>query len=330
LREPAQQPNEPERFEAPKRPEAPERAAAPEQPAPDLKRAARAWGSPEAPAVPSVLFNESAPAAPAAARSEVAKRPAEGKSIEKTQSARVRTEASQVALAFAARLTPVRPPARPTEREPAPEAGRPQEIQPEAGEGQSEAPRPMETAARPAAANNIQAPAADVARAPVDRTGSGAADTTAQSRLSRIAPPPREAAPAAPVARDIRLEVGSPERKVEVRLVERAGEVHMAVRTPDGRLAEGLRDQLPQLSSRLEQSGFHADEWRAADAGTAERRIEVQAPSSGSADARQQGNSQHERRERDGEPHPAHDAGQQQRRNKEKGNPFPWLMESLR
>ena len=35
-------------------------------------------------------------------------------------------------------------------------------------------------------------------------------------------------------ARDIKLEVSGADRKVEVRLVERAGEVHFAVRTPDG------------------------------------------------------------------------------------------------
>ena len=45
---------------------------------------------------------------------------------------------------------------------------------------------------------------------------------------------------APPVARDIKLGALRRRSKVEVRLVERAGEVHFAVRTPDGRLAGRL------------------------------------------------------------------------------------------
>jgi hypothetical protein len=147
----------------------------------------------------------------------------------------------------------------------------------------------------------------------------------------KVATPSRQTPAAPPIARDIRLEVGSPDRKVEVRLVERAGEVRVAVRTPDDRLAEGLREQLPQLSSRLEQSGFHADEWRAAAPGGAERRLDVEDAAAGSPDTRQQG-SPHDRGQerREGEPRAPRDQEQQSRRNPEKGTPFAWLMESLR
>jgi hypothetical protein len=148
---------------------------------------------------------------------------------------------------------------------------------------------------------------------------------------SRSAAPRRESPLPAPVARDIRLEIGSPERKVEVRLVERGGDVHLAVRTPDSRLADGLREQLPQLSARLEQSGFRADEWRAAEAGAPERRVHVDAAAGGSADARQHGQPQDGRQDRrEGEPRAPREGEPETPRNQEKGNAFAWLMESLR
>jgi len=48
---------------------------------------------------------------------------------------------------------------------------------------------------------------------------------------------------------------------VEVKLTDRAGELRIAVRTPDSHLAERLRTDLPALSSRLEESGFRAETW---------------------------------------------------------------------
>jgi hypothetical protein len=88
------------------------------------------------------------------------------------------------------------------------------------------------------------------------------------------APPPEPSAPAVParphlapdlpkplVAKDIRLEVGDSGQRIQLRLTEQGGEVKVAVRTPDTRLSADLRDQLPSLSSRLEQSGFRAEAW---------------------------------------------------------------------
>jgi len=71
--------------------------------------------------------------------------------------------------------------------------------------------------------------------------------------------PPEAPQPASP-ARDIRLQVNG-EQRVDVRLTERAGEVQVAVRTQDPRLTGALRDELPALSARLEQSGFRAEAW---------------------------------------------------------------------
>lgn len=86
---------------------------------------------------------------------------------------------------------------------------------------------------------------------------------------------PGTSEPAGPVAHDIKLELSGAGPRVEVRLVERAGEVHVAVRTPDGRLAEAMRDDLPALAARLEQSGFHGNEWRTGAAGGGQRTVEI-------------------------------------------------------
>ena len=49
--------------------------------------------------------------------------------------------------------------------------------------------------------------------------------------------------------------------KVDVRLVERAGEVHIAVRTPDEMLAHNMREDLGSLTGKLSQSGFATESW---------------------------------------------------------------------
>ena len=82
------------------------------------------------------------------------------------------------------------------------------------------------------------------------------------------APPPHPA----PAARSIQLQVNSGEQRVDVQVVERGGEVHVAVRTPDARLNGELRDDLPALAARLEQTGLRAETWQPpAPTGSAER-----------------------------------------------------------
>jgi hypothetical protein len=134
---------------------------------------------------------------------------------------------------------------------------------------------------------------------------------------------------APPIARDIKLELSGADRKVEVRLVERAGEVHFAVRTLDGRLAGALREQLPALSSRLEQSGFRAEGWHASSDSGPERRLDVASSGNTSNDDRQTGGRQNgqERREQD-QPRPRH--AEELIDNKPKGQQFEWLFSSLR
>ncbi len=75
------------------------------------------------------------------------------------------------------------------------------------------------------------------------------------------------AAPKTPLT-DISLQVGQSQgQNVEVRLVERAGELRVAVRAGDSDVAQGLRQGLSDLTSKLSESGFRAETWRPGDAG---------------------------------------------------------------
>ena len=58
---------------------------------------------------------------------------------------------------------------------------------------------------------------------------------------------------------------GRTQGSVEVRVLERAGEVRLSVRTPDTELANSLRQQLGDLVGRLEQTGYQAETWRPAE-----------------------------------------------------------------
>jgi len=138
-----------------------------------------------------------------------------------------------------------------------------------------------------------------------------------------------EPGPAPGAARDIRLEVGGGDSRVEVRLMERDGEVHVAVRTPDEHLAGALREDLPALSSRLTESGFRTETWHpsASQAGEWQRQAEPAAGSSAqdsNQQPRQNGREQHQ-----GDQPPARPKMFEETVNrKEKGN-FEWLMSTL-
>ncbi len=82
-------------------------------------------------------------------------------------------------------------------------------------------------------------------------------------------PPPSSAAspsagPEEPIhhqAQQLSLSVSDAnnQQKVEVRLVDRAGELHISVRTPDETLTHSLREDLSSLTAKLGQSGFEAE-----------------------------------------------------------------------
>lgn len=235
-------------------------------------------------------------------------------------------------LAFGARLRPADPDPPAAPPEPAGKAqAKPERRQdpPETIESvKTRAAKPDErTGAAPAESRDVMPddpapPVATVRGAAPERSPS-----TDSAEPKAVAKPPAAPEPpkAAPVARDIHIEVGGAEKKVEVRLVERAGEVQLAVRTPDERLAGALREELPALSSRLEQSGFRADQWRAAETGGAERRLDVGAAAESSGRAPEHGG----RQRRDDEPQRPEPPGER-KKSEEKGTAFEWLMQSLR
>jgi hypothetical protein len=140
-------------------------------------------------------------------------------------------------------------------------------------------------------------------------------------------------APAKPAAaHDIQLQVGGQgDSRVEVRVTERAGDVHVSVSTPDARLAGDLRGDLPSLATRLEQSGYHAETWHPAAAGD---RQQVSEPPAGAASQDAQGQSRQNGRDQQ------RDSQQQEPKDpenpdnpsqpKEQGKDFAWLLSSLR
>jgi hypothetical protein len=127
-------------------------------------------------------------------------------------------------------------------------------------------------------------------------------------------------------ARDIRIDLSGGERRVEVRLMERGGEVHVAVRTPDTQLAGQLRDNLPSLTARLEQTGIRTEAWHPGEA-AAERRTEAaQSPRGESGDTRERSHSQG-REQNDGNPRRSRETDTPANR-KGKGISFSWFMPS--
>jgi hypothetical protein len=141
-----------------------------------------------------------------------------------------------------------------------------------------------------------------------------------------VAAPP--APKAGPAAHDIRLEVAGGERRVEVRLTQRGGEVRVAVRTADPRLGVELRENLPTLSSRLTESGFHTETWHPASAATGQSRSAETTTGNLTQDANPQSRQQGGGQQSDADARRAK-VPEEQIQHKEKGKDFQWLMSTL-
>ena len=86
-----------------------------------------------------------------------------------------------------------------------------------------------------------------------------ASKTEAPHAPAPVAEVDRRPAPA-PAAQEISLRVSTGnDQKVDVRLVSRAGEVHVSVHTPDEALARTMREDLGSLTGKLAQSGIGAE-----------------------------------------------------------------------
>jgi hypothetical protein len=138
-----------------------------------------------------------------------------------------------------------------------------------------------------------------------------------------------EAAKATSV-RDMKFEVVGVDRRVEVRLSERQGEMKMTVRTPDANLATALRENLPALSTRLAESGFKNETWHPAAPSTSEWQHTTESSRSGAfQDSNPPPREQHrESQDGSGHHHPKRD--QEPLPQQQKGRDFAWLMSSLR
>lgn len=81
------------------------------------------------------------------------------------------------------------------------------------------------------------------------------------------APAPAEsAAKSVQPLKELSMQVSEPhQQKVEVRMVDQAGELRVSVHTGDSDLVHGLRQGLPELVGKLEDTGFKAETWRPAE-----------------------------------------------------------------
>ncbi|MGA3241122.1 MAG: hypothetical protein ABSG03_33060 [Bryobacteraceae bacterium] len=203
--------------------------------------------------------------------------------------------------------------------------------------GQEKPQDPASAAPQPGASADLAQARFDV-NAPVPPAGSMTSPANAASRSETPAPaeatpepstPP--AAAAAPVAHDIKLElnVGGGQR-VEVRLTDRAGDIHVAVRTPDARLSDAMRADLPALAAKLEQSGFRTDAWQPGSAAGGERRTAETGAGNGSQDSQEHAGQNQQQKQ---------DNPQQQQQQKSLINApnrksdrkdFAWLLQTYR
>jgi hypothetical protein len=125
-------------------------------------------------------------------------------------------------------------------------------------------------------------------------------DPPAVESPAATAPTPADPAdvPHSAAAHDIKLQVGGEgDQRVEVRVTERGGDVFVAVRSPDSRVAEDLRQDLPGLAARLEQTGFHATTWQPGAAGERERLADPQAASGQDAQSQSRQNGREQQRD---------------------------------
>jgi hypothetical protein len=135
-------------------------------------------------------------------------------------------------------------------------------------------------------------------------------DSGAAEHLEATQPPlPPEPPKSTDAARNIRLELSGGDQRVEVRLMDRGGEIQVAVRTADSHLAGTLRENLPALSARLSENGFHTESPQ--DSGLQQHR-----------DSREQHARQQQQQQQEQQQHPD--------RSKQKGKDFEWLMSTLR
>lgn len=133
----------------------------------------------------------------------------------------------------------------------------------------------------------------------------------------------------APTARSLQLDLNSAGERVAVRLAERGGTVQVDVRTSDSRLAGALREDLPQLAARMEQTGFRAEAWHPATAATPDR-LRPAAPATAPEDMQQDPRQGHNRESQEEDRRRNSGSGQTSAPGKQNQKDFQWLFTSIR
>ncbi len=139
--------------------------------------------------------------------------------------------------------------------------------------------------------------------APATRSaGAQAAAASSPTTLETTGEP--QVKPTQPL-KDVSIQVGQQsQERVNLRLVERAGELQVAVRAANPEVAQGLRQGISQLVDRLEQSGFRTEAWRPGGSvtpvqGAAETRQKSSEFQNDSSQGQSGGGSQQQRRQGD-------------------------------
>jgi hypothetical protein len=168
----------------------------------------------------------------------------------------------------------------------------------------------------------------------VNTPGQTAASSTAESAQPKEGPGPpsaTETAKASGAAHDIRLEIGGGDHRVEVRLMERGGEVRVDVRTPDTHLASTLREDLSALSSRLTESGFRTETWHPGASGSGDWHRQAEPSAGGTPQDQDSQPGQQGRDRQPGDRQPRRQKVSEEQLNQEqKGKDFEWFISTLR
>ena len=141
--------------------------------------------------------------------------------------------------------------------------------EPDADPAGAAAPAKVPAERPPAVLENAPPPRAPLTAAPdaagrIDHTEIAAGilrGGNAAVPAARNDAPPAGAAAADPRDISVRLSVDN-KPSVDVRITDRAGEVHVAVRSADPEMAAQVRSGLSELTERLHQRGFDAEIWR--------------------------------------------------------------------
>ena len=217
---------------------------------------------------------------------------------------------------------PARVPAAVSSEAAEPKAQKPRkpEEAPETRSGSSPPP-----AVKPLTQALAETPSAEESRSVTPRPNSPRPQAPSETAVLEQPVPRKAASP----AHDIRLEVAGGDRRVEVRVTERAGELRVAVRTPDQQLAGSLRENLPVLSSKLSDYGFRAEAWHPAAVGSVWRHD----GETGCSTTSQNSNSNSHKDgsgQQSGDPNARRrQPPQEHTERKKKGNHFAWLISTL-